>query len=107
MFIHFLKLLLSKEGRHRVESQASNTRCQNAREKNMAEKLDLRETVGLEELLMSNVIEQEALVNLLVAKGIIKNAENLLVIRDKNLAAKYVENWKVHWEHSEIYQGRK
>lgn len=73
----------------------------------MAEKLDLRETVGLEELLMSNVIEQEALVNLLVAKGIIKNAENLLVIRDKNLAAKYVENLKVHWEHSEIYQGRK
>jgi hypothetical protein len=69
----------------------------------MAEKLDLRETVGLEELLMSNVIEQEALVNLLVAKGIIKNAENLLAIRDKNLAAKYVENWKVHWEHSEIY----
>jgi phosphatidylserine/phosphatidylglycerophosphate/cardiolipin synthase-like enzyme len=36
-----------------------------------------------------------------------KNAENLLVIRDKNLAAKYAENWEVHWEHSEIYQGRK
>ncbi len=35
-----------------------------------------------------------------------KNAENLLVIRDKNLAAKYVESWKVHWEHSESYAGR-
>jgi phosphatidylserine/phosphatidylglycerophosphate/cardiolipin synthase-like enzyme len=35
-----------------------------------------------------------------------KNAENLLMIRDKTLAAKYVENWKVHWEHSEEYQGR-
>ena len=35
-----------------------------------------------------------------------KNAENLLVIRDKVLAAKYVENWKVHWEHSESYSGR-
>jgi hypothetical protein len=32
----------------------------------MAEKLDPRETVGLEEFVMSNVIEQEALVNLLV-----------------------------------------
>jgi hypothetical protein len=46
-------------------------------EKNMAETLDSRETVGLEELVMSNVIEQEALVNLLVAKGIIKKAEIL------------------------------
>ena len=35
-----------------------------------------------------------------------RNAENLLVIRDKVLAAKYVENWKVHWEHSEVYGGR-
>lgn len=36
-----------------------------------------------------------------------KNAENLLAIRDNALAAKYIENWKVHAEHSEIYQGRK
>jgi phosphatidylserine/phosphatidylglycerophosphate/cardiolipin synthase-like enzyme len=35
-----------------------------------------------------------------------KNAENLLVIRDKDLPAKYTENWKVHWEHSEPYDGR-
>lgn len=34
-----------------------------------------------------------------------KNAENLLVIRDKNLAARYIENWKVHMEHSESYAG--
>ncbi len=32
-----------------------------------------------------------------------KNAENILVIRDKVLVAKYTENWKVH---SEVYQGR-
>jgi phosphatidylserine/phosphatidylglycerophosphate/cardiolipin synthase-like enzyme len=35
-----------------------------------------------------------------------KNAENLLVIRDKDLAAKYTENWKSHGQHSERYQGR-
>ena len=35
-----------------------------------------------------------------------KNAENLLVIRDRTLAARYVGNWKVHAEHSEIYGGR-
>lgn len=32
------------------------------------------------------------------------NAENLLVIRDKALAAKYTANWKTHAEHSEEYQ---
>jgi phosphatidylserine/phosphatidylglycerophosphate/cardiolipin synthase-like enzyme len=36
-----------------------------------------------------------------------KNAENILVIRDKALAAKYVENWKLHAEHSEVYRGRR
>ena len=35
-----------------------------------------------------------------------KNAENLLVIRDKALAAKYIENWKAHAWHSEGYAGR-
>ncbi len=35
-----------------------------------------------------------------------KNAENLLVIRDKVLAARYVENWKEHADHSEVYKGR-
>ncbi|MCY2927444.1 MAG: phospholipase D family protein [Planctomycetota bacterium] len=35
-----------------------------------------------------------------------KNAENLLVIRSKELAAKYLENWQVHASHSEAYQGK-
>lgn len=35
-----------------------------------------------------------------------KNAENLLIIRDKSLAAKYIENWKLHAAHSEPYNGR-
>jgi phosphatidylserine/phosphatidylglycerophosphate/cardiolipin synthase-like enzyme len=35
-----------------------------------------------------------------------KNAENLLIIKDKDLAGKYIENWKNHAEHSEVYKGR-
>ncbi|MGA2619639.1 MAG: phospholipase D-like domain-containing protein [Thermoguttaceae bacterium] len=35
-----------------------------------------------------------------------RNAENLLVIRDKALAEKYTTNWQVHAEHSEFYKGR-
>lgn len=34
------------------------------------------------------------------------NAENLLVIEDPALAAKYMENWREHQGHSEVYQGR-
>jgi phosphatidylserine/phosphatidylglycerophosphate/cardiolipin synthase-like enzyme len=34
------------------------------------------------------------------------NAENLLVIRDATLAAKYATNWKVHADHSDSYAGR-
>ncbi len=34
------------------------------------------------------------------------NAENLPVIRDKELAAKYTANWQTHAEHSEKYAGR-
>lgn len=34
------------------------------------------------------------------------NAENLLVIQDPVLAAKYLANWSVHAEHSEPYAGR-
>ncbi len=41
----------------------------------MADKLDNKEIVTFEELLMSNVIEQEALINLLERKGLIKKAE--------------------------------
>jgi len=31
------------------------------------------------------------------------NAENLLIIRDADLSAKYIENWNKHAEHSEVY----
>lgn len=34
------------------------------------------------------------------------NAENLLVIRDAQLAGKYVANWEAHLGHSERYEGR-
>ncbi len=35
-----------------------------------------------------------------------KNAENLLIIRSKDLAQKYIENWEKHKGHSEQYEGR-
>jgi hypothetical protein len=41
----------------------------------VSEKLDSREVVTFEELLMSNVYPQEALINLLVQKGIISKQE--------------------------------
>jgi phosphatidylserine/phosphatidylglycerophosphate/cardiolipin synthase-like enzyme len=34
-----------------------------------------------------------------------KNAENLLIIKDKDLAGKYTENWKNHAGHSDVYNG--
>jgi len=33
------------------------------------------------------------------------NAENLLVIDDAEMAAKYTANWNVHLKHSEVYTG--
>lgn len=35
-----------------------------------------------------------------------QNAENLLVIRSPELAARYVKNWEAHAAHSEPYTGR-
>jgi phosphatidylserine/phosphatidylglycerophosphate/cardiolipin synthase-like enzyme len=35
------------------------------------------------------------------------NAENLLVIRDKKLAERYIKNWQEHAGHSEVYGGGK
>jgi phosphatidylserine/phosphatidylglycerophosphate/cardiolipin synthase-like enzyme len=35
-----------------------------------------------------------------------KNAENLLIIRDKALAERYTKNWQDHAGHSEAYAGR-
>src|ERR1035437_6167609 len=32
-----------------------------------------------------------------------KNAENLLIIRDKELATAYIANWHLHEAHSELY----
>ena len=34
------------------------------------------------------------------------NAENLLVIRDRKLAKRYIKNWQEHERHSEVYGGR-
>jgi phosphatidylserine/phosphatidylglycerophosphate/cardiolipin synthase-like enzyme len=35
-----------------------------------------------------------------------KNAENLLVIPDAEIAAKYEQNWELHFAHSEYYAGK-
>ena len=35
----------------------------------------------------------------------VNNAENLLVIQDAELAAKYAQNWSIHRHHSEPYTG--
>ena len=43
----------------------------------MVEKFDRKETISFEELLMSNVIEQEAFINLLEKKGTITKADLL------------------------------
>jgi len=53
----------------------------------MATKLDLKEMVTLEELIMSNVYTQEALINLLRKKGLITNGE--LIEELKNLKIKH------------------
>jgi phosphatidylserine/phosphatidylglycerophosphate/cardiolipin synthase-like enzyme len=35
-----------------------------------------------------------------------KNAENLIIIRSRELAGIYIDNWKKHLEHSEKYEAR-
>ena len=35
-----------------------------------------------------------------------KNAENLLIIKSKELAKTYIDNWNKHKEHSDRYKGR-
>jgi len=47
----------------------------------MGEKLDPKEVVTFEELLMSNMYTQEALINILVKKGIITKEEVLEEIK--------------------------
>lgn len=46
-----------------------------------AEKLDKKETVSAEELLISNMFTQEAMINLLHGKGILKREEILKEIK--------------------------
>ncbi len=50
-------------------------------DKVMTEKIDPKETVTFEELLMSNVYVQEALINLLEKKGLIDKEELLEEIK--------------------------
>ncbi len=47
----------------------------------MAKKLDSKETVTFEELLLSNMYTQEALINLLVKRGLIKKQDLLEEIK--------------------------
>jgi phosphatidylserine/phosphatidylglycerophosphate/cardiolipin synthase-like enzyme len=35
-----------------------------------------------------------------------KNAENLIIIKSKELVGSYIDNWKKHLEHSERYEAR-
>ncbi|MHA2054371.1 MAG: hypothetical protein ACW99F_12310 [Candidatus Hodarchaeales archaeon] len=55
----------------------------------MAQRLDPKEIVSIEEVLMSQVIEQEALVNVLVIKGLIEKSE--ITNEIKRLRAKYMQ----------------
>jgi phosphatidylserine/phosphatidylglycerophosphate/cardiolipin synthase-like enzyme len=34
------------------------------------------------------------------------NAENLLILHDRALASRYLDNWQEHRKHSEVYHGR-
>lgn len=35
-----------------------------------------------------------------------QNAENLMILKNKNLAKTYIDNWEQHKGHSEVYGGR-
>jgi len=54
----------------------------------MAEKLDPKETVSFEELLMSNVFTEQAIINLLDKHGILKKEEILQEISRLKMDAK-------------------
>jgi hypothetical protein len=55
----------------------------------MAEKLDPKQTVSFKELLMSEVIQMEAMINLLDEKGIISKQE--LLKEMKNVQSKMIK----------------
>ena len=52
----------------------------------MAEKLDQKQTVDIKELLMSEVIQSEALINLLDRKGLISKQELLEEMKQVQLS---------------------
>jgi len=52
----------------------------------MAEKLDQKQTVDIKELLMSEVIQSEALINILDRKGIVSKAELLAEMKRVQLS---------------------
>ena len=54
----------------------------------MAEKLDQKQTVDFKELVMSEVIQSEALINLLDRKGIVSKAELLEEMKSVQAAMK-------------------
>ena len=56
----------------------------------MADKLDPKETVDFKELLMSEVIQSEALINLLDKKGIISKQE--LLAEMKRVKSKMIKS---------------
>ena len=58
----------------------------------MAKKLDNKETVDFKELLMSEVIQSEALINLLDKKGLISKQE--LLAEMKRVQAKMIKSKK-------------
>lgn len=57
----------------------------------MAEKMDPKEVISFEELLLSQVFSQEAIVNLLVRKGILTKEEiieEIKLLREKQIETK-------------------
>lgn len=50
----------------------------------MAEALNTKETVSFEELLMSNILTEQAIINLLDKKGILKKKEILEEVKRLN-----------------------
>lgn len=64
--------------RNRLENQVRG-------DQNMSSKLNVKETASFEEVLISNVYTQEAIINVLVKKGLLTKAE--IVAEIANLRA--------------------
>ena len=56
----------------------------------VAEKLEGRQTVTMEELALSNAFQLEALINILEAKGLLKKEEILEEVTDEDLDFSFV-----------------